>query len=191
MKVGNICGGVRPGPRVREETWWKRRGGGRRGRWGRETPASPASGARAVEGLGSAWVSAAAILTIVPAALRQGKHDETFPSSVSPSPSLLSDGRTAPLLLGDLTGERMQPFPLPMGRGRGPEGSRFPEVPTAHVLAPAIPQVPAWKSGVPGGFRPPGLRLAAAAAGEASGPAGQEPIIARTGERKSSSLPGL
>lgn len=95
-------------------------------RWGAEgavgqgDPASPANGARALEGLGSAWVSAAAILTIVPAALRQGKHDETFPSSVSPSPSLLLDGRTAPLLLGRPNGGKDAAFPVPDGKREEP-----------------------------------------------------------------------
>lgn len=191
MKVGNICGGVRPGPRVREETWWKRRGGGRRGRWGRETPQAQQAGRAHWRDWGPPGSRRRPFSPLSPRLSARGSMMKHFLPLCHRAPPSFRMEEPLRFFSGDLTGERMQPFPLPMGRGRGPEGSRFPEVPTAHVLAPAIPQVPAWKSGVPGGFRPPGLRLAAAAAGEASGPAGQEPIIARTGERKSSSLPGL
>lgn len=59
-----------------------------------ETRPGEEVGAREGEGLGRPRLGAV-VLTIVPVVFRLGKRYETFPSSVSPGPSLFFDGRAA------------------------------------------------------------------------------------------------
>lgn len=59
-----------------------------------ETRPGEEVGAREGEGRGRPRLGAV-VLTIVPVGFRLGKRYETFPSSVSPGPSLFFDGRAA------------------------------------------------------------------------------------------------
>lgn len=101
----------------------------------------------------------AVVLTIVPVVFRLWRHYETFPSSVSLSPSLFFDERVAQLFLKDLKVERLSfahsyntdaAFSLSDGKRREVCGKRsISNFPTAHFLAPAMPLAPGWKSWVP------------------------------------------